>query len=295
MLLRSAYVLLLLSLFSQSASSQLPSPTPEKIKLLPGYTTTQMTGKDAETTRIVRGDGFAITHVSPAVRGFYERSNKSRSDIVWLKNQTIHGHKIAVTWVKNGEMLVIVDDTQMFRARPVELDHVADLLLTVGTLFQKAVEYPSTASTGINPPGNILLLPGYTYVRRKGIDSHVGSIVGQSGLTINHDIGGMASNYSREYFPEHFEQLREQKPLSISKDAIESQIRYLQQQVSWRVRQEVNGDELMIVYFKDSKLTASFDRSTANFIAKVDSFEQITDFLLTVLTYQPKQSNRLPK
>jgi len=293
MLLRSSLILVTICLLPQFHTAQAQSPTPPNFKLLPGYTWTETTGKDARTARMVRSDGFTITHVSPAVKGFYERSFGHEKDVVWLKNQTINGNRIAVASMRNNEILAVVDDTYMFRAKPEKLDQLVDLLITVGTFLPKTTQSSSAIPTAIEPPGHIRLLAGYKYVRRRGVDSHVGSIIGDTGLTIDHDIGGMASNYSREYFPDHFEKLRKQTHLN--KDAIESHIRYLQQQVSWQIRQEVNGEYLMIVYFKDAKLIASFDRSTANFIARVDSFDQMTDFLLTVLTYQPKPSSKLPK
>lgn len=293
MLLRSSLILFVICFLAQIDGAQTPSPEPTDLKVLPGYSSTETIGKDGKATRLVRPDGFTITYLSSSPKNFYERSFKSGDGIVWVKNQSLNGHEIRVAWTKSGEMIVIIDDTQMFRAKPEKLDHVADLLLTVASFYSKKDEPAPVTPSVANPPGNMRLLAGYTYVRRRGIDSHVGSIVGEGEFTINHDIGGMASNYSREYFPDHFEQLRKQTHLN--KDAIESHIRYLEQQVSWQVRQQVNGDDLMIVYFKDGKLIASFDHSTANFIAKVDSFDQMTDFFLTVLTYQPKPSNKLPK
>lgn len=293
MLLRPSLILIAICVLSQVEGAQTPAPTPASLNLLPGYSSTETRNKDGKTTRLVRPDGFTITYLSSSPKNFYERSFKSGDGIVWVKNQSLNGHEIRAAWTKSGEMIVIIDDTQMFRAKPEKLDHVADLLLTVASFCSKKEEPAPVTPTVANPPGNMRLLAGYTYVRWKGIDSHVGSIVGEGGFEINHDIGGMASNYSREYFPDHFAQLRKQTHLN--KDAIESHIRYLQEQVSWQVRQQVNGDDLMIVYFKDGKLIASFDRSTANFIAEVDSFDQMTDFLLTVLTYQPKPPNKLPK
>lgn len=134
-------------------------------------------------------------------------------------------------------------------------------------------------------PGHIQLPQGYVYERQKGIDSHVGAIIRSDGFTIRHDIGGMAANYAFKFFPEHFERLRKQTHLN--SDAIEQEIKYLQDQVEWRQRQKVNGDDLMVVFLKDSTLIASFANSSANFIAKIDSNDKLADFFLIVLTYQP--------
>lgn len=159
------------------------------------------------------------------------------------------------------------------------------LLFTVNIAFSqiKSPELPKPIP--IPAPGNIQLPAGYTYESRRGIDSHVGAIVRTDGFTITHDIGRMAGNYADEYFPEHFENLKKQTHLNSA--AIERQIKYLQDQIEWRQRQKVNGDDVMIVLLKDSKLIASFVNSNANFVAKVDSSDKIADFFLVVLTYQP--------
>lgn len=293
MLLRSSLILVAICVLSQVPRAQTPSPAPANLNLLPGYSSTETRNKDGKTTQLVRADGFTITYLSSGPKNFYERSFKSGDDFVWFKNQTLNGHGIRAVWSKRGEMVVVVDDTQMFRAKPEKLDHVADLLLTVSTLYPRKEKSTPVTPAGVNPPGNMRLLAGYTYVRRRGKDSHVGSIIGEDGLSINHDIGRMAANYSRQYFPEYFEQFR--KRYRNPDESVEAEIRSLQEKVSWRVKHEINGDDLMIAYLKDTTVLASFDRSSANFIAKVDTFEEMTDFLLTVLTYQPKPSSKLPK
>jgi len=164
--------------------------------------------------------------------------------------------------------------------------HVRLALAFVITLVPYAVRAQVISNEPIQtpPPGNIKLLPGYVHEPRRGKDSRVGVIYKQDGLSIDYDIGRMAANYADQYFPEYFERLRKQTHLN--SDAIEGQVRFYENQVVWRQRQFVNGDEVMIVLLKDSKLIASFVNSTANFVAKVDSSDKIADFLLTVLTYQ---------
>ncbi|HEX6279740.1 MAG TPA: hypothetical protein VFZ49_06940 [Pyrinomonadaceae bacterium] len=293
MLLRPSLILIAICVLSQVDGAQTPSANPADLKLLPGYSSTETIGKDGKTARLTRADGFTITYLSSSPKNFYERSFKSGDDIVWLKYQELNGHRVRVASIKGGEMVVVVDDTQMLKATPEGLDHVADLLLTVSTLYPRKEESTPVTPAGVNPPGNMRLLAGYTYVRRQGKDSHVGSIIGEGGLTINHDIGRMAANYSRKYFPEYFEQLR--KRYRNPDESVEAEIRSLEEKVSWRVNHEINDDDLMIAYLKDTTVIASFDRSSANFVAKVDTFQELTDFLLTVLTYQPKPSSKLPK
>jgi hypothetical protein len=160
---------------------------------------------------------------------------------------------------------------------------LAALLVCLPTLVNAQIAATQRAQTP--PPGNIKLLPGYVHEARRGIDSRVGIIYKKDGLSIGYDIGRMAGVYAEEYFPENFERLRKQTHLN--PDAIEREIHLYQDKVEWRQRQKLNGDEVMIVYLKDSTLLASFVNSTANFSAKVDSADKIADFFLTVLTYQP--------
>lgn len=152
----------------------------------------------------------------------------------------------------------------------------------------KSPDSPKPAS--VLTPGNIQLPEGYVYESREGIDSHVGVMIRKDGFTISHDIGRMAANYAVQYFPEHFDRLRKQTHLN--RDSIEREIQYLESKVEWRQRQKVNGDDVMVVFLKDSTLIASFVNSTANFIAKIDSNDKLADFFLIALTYQPKLDNR---
>ena len=165
------------------------------------------------------------------------------------------------------------------------------LIFAATVSLSQAIPTKSPSPTPVPAPGNIQLPSGFIHERRRGIDSRVGAIVRADGFTINYDIGGMAANYADQYFPAHFERLRKQTHLN--SNAIETQIQYLQDQVVWRQRQKINGDDVMVVMLKESKLIAAFVNSTANFVAKADSNDKIADFFLIVLTYQADSKNRL--
>jgi hypothetical protein len=148
------------------------------------------------------------------------------------------------------------------------------------------INSPREPKPSLRPaPGNIQLPEDFRYEARSGIDSNVGTIVRKDGFSINHDIGSMAGNCAAEYFPEHFDRLRKQTHLN--SDAIQRNIDYLQNKIVWRQQQTVNGNDVMVVFLKDSTLIASFGKANANFIAKIESLDQIADFFLIVLTYQP--------
>jgi hypothetical protein len=167
---------------------------------------------------------------------------------------------------------------------------VSILALFAGLSLGQMAPHASPTPVTIRPPGNVQLLDGYVYERRRGIDSHVGSMVRHDGFQIKHDIGRMAANYADQYFPEYFERLRKQTHLN--SDAIETEIKIRRDKVEWRQRQKVNGDDVMVVLLKDSTLIASFVNSYANFIAKADTSDKIAEFFLIVLTYQPDLNKR---
>jgi hypothetical protein len=115
--------------------------------------------------------------------------------------------------------------------------------------------------------GNMKLLPGYVQMRRRGRDSSVGNISKENGLEIRYDIGRMAGNYVSSFAEREKEN------------------------VLWLKSHEVNGQKLSIVYLKDGKIYANFD-DYANFFSTVKSNEELTDFLLMIMTYDAKKSRK---
>ena len=118
------------------------------------------------------------------------------------------------------------------------------------------------------PPGNIKLLPGYTHEQKQGIDSSVGEISKKDGLIIRYDIGDMAGNRTMLY---------------LTKD---------KGKLLWYKTQKINNDDLLIAYFKDGKMMATFQNVYANFFAETKSQEDIVDFLLIVMTYKNESKDK---
>lgn len=218
-----------------------------------------------------------------AVKGFYARQFLNTENISWLKQQEVNGQQLTVAYFKNGEIVACFDDTTNFTAKIESTDQLADFLLTVMTFKSNPAASSNVPRTGA--PGNLILLSGYVHKAIQGIDSRPGTIKNEQGFSIGYDIGRMAGIYAYQYFPEHFAMLRKQTHLNSA--AIEREVQYLQDKVVWRQRQKIDGDDVMVVLLKDSTLIASFVKSTANFVAKVDSADKIADFFLMVLTYQP--------
>lgn len=136
--------------------------------------------------------------------------------------------------------------------------------INVLTVFRKkGTLYILVTLKNIAPPGNMKLLPGYEDVRRQGVDTIVGTIEKVGGLVIRYDIGRLAGNYA---------QFASSKP----------------SEIDWSRSEKVNGDSVLIVYTKDKFLTASFEKSFANFTGKAATRSDIDDFLNMVLTYDPK-------
>lgn len=283
LLLIIVFGLFLITGLGQEPAGQNKSVTPPgNVQLLDGYVLEIGAGKDAVTGNIRSRDGFAIHFVHSAVKGFYAKHFGDKAGISWTKHQKVNGRQLDLASLKSGEVVALFDHTTKFSAKPTSFAQLTDFLLTVMT-YNSEEATPASPSSSV--PGNIKLLEGYVYERRRGIDSNVGALVRSDKFTIGHDIGKMAANYAFQYFPENVERLRRQSHLN--SDAIEREVLYLQNKIEWRQRQKVNGHDVMVVLLKDSTLIAAFTDFSANFISKVDSNDKIADFFLTVLTYQP--------
>jgi hypothetical protein len=283
--MRSAPSLLILVValsFVSSLGQDSPKPLPGNIKLLDGYVGKAEISKDGQTAKFISRQGFTIQFIGAAPKGFYSKQFTQKTGFVWFKSQEIDGQKLDLGLKDDGEIIAVFDATTRFSARPNSLADLSEFLLIV--LSFNAGDRESTTTATSRVPGNIKLLDGYTYERQRGIDSNVGAFLRADGLTFRHDIGRMAANYAFQYFPENFERLR--KHTHLNTDAIEREIQYLQGKVEWRLRQKVDGDDLMVVLLKDSTLIAAYSKSSSNFIGKVDSTDKIADFFLTVLTYR---------
>jgi hypothetical protein len=139
--------------------------------------------------------------------------------------------------------------------------------------------------------GGIVLPAGFRQESRQGKDSRVGAIIRDDGFTISYDIGRMAGVYADQYFPAYFDRMRKQTHLNPA--SIEAGIRRFDGAVEWRKEEQVNGETLLLVLLKDSKLIASFPKSYSNFVAQSDTPDKIADFLRIVKTYKsPEKSAR---
>ena len=111
-------------------------------------------------------------------------------------------------------------------------------------------------------PGGIRLLPGYRHHTGMGIDSHVGRLWKENGLSIGYDIGVLAGNYT-EY---------------------EAKVKAV-----WFKEQVIGGRSVQLALTSDQMLYVTFPEVRANFFGRVQSEEDVTDMLLMVLTYAPTE------
>lgn len=137
------------------------------------------------------------------------------------------------------------------------------LILSVCFSFgQEPLSAPSPKPLPVSPPpGNMSLLPGYEHQRLRGIDSDVGQISRKDGLVIRYDIGGMAGNAAMT---------SESKAPRV-----------------WSKVIKVGDEDLRIVYFRDGKIIATFERQYANFFAHTGNRNEVEDFIIMVMTYRP--------
>jgi len=123
---------------------------------------------------------------------------------------------------------------------------------------------PTVTQASDPPPGNILLLPDYIHVKKRGIDTAVGEISKHAGLMIRYDIGFLAGNFAWARYAE------------------------LGEKVRWYKEQRINGLILYITRGKDGSIVTTFPETCANFMADAVDEGALTDFLLTITTYHEK-------
>ncbi|MDQ2745635.1 MAG: hypothetical protein M3T96_00025 [Acidobacteriota bacterium] len=145
------------------------------------------------------------------------------------------------------------------------------LLLIIFFVLSVSYSFPQTkSSVSSRPipapaPGNIKLLPEYIHERKRGVDSARGVISKKDGLVINYDIGRMAGNYANRKIVEN------------------------KKNIVWQKQEKINDDDLLIAYFKDGKIVASFNKESANFFAETRSEKDVADFLEIIKTYNPNK------
>ena len=115
------------------------------------------------------------------------------------------------------------------------------------------------------PPGSITLLDGYKHQKLQGIDTRVGKIWKDGGITIQYDIGLLAGNYAQQ------------------------QRKYQADQLLWDKQQTWHGQPVELAMTKDRQLYVSFPERHANFYGKVQEEQDLVDALLMVLTYVPAE------
>lgn len=117
-------------------------------------------------------------------------------------------------------------------------------------------------NTELRSPDNLdkmVLLEGYGRISHQGIDTIVGEITKNGGLTIRYGIGELSGNFV---------------------DQCGNQIECL-----WKRTQSFGDHDVVIALTNDRTMIATFPDLHANFFAKVENEEQIAEFLLMVLTY----------
>lgn len=132
---------------------------------------------------------------------------------------------------------------------------ILSLMTVLGVEFVSA----QAKSESPKPPGNIRLLEGYKHIPKQGIDSRVGVLEKEGGLSIRYDIGRMAGNYTdlcgRTY------------------------------QCIWQKTQTFYDRKVVIAMTKERVIYATFPELNVNFFAKVKDEQEIAEFLLIVVTY----------
>jgi hypothetical protein len=141
--------------------------------------------------------------------------------------------------------------------------------LTFSVLAQSTKAIISTKPTPNPPPGNIQLLEKYIHTPAEAIDTIEGQISKTEGITIYYQIGKYVSDYGDRYCGKG--------------------------ECLWYKVQKKDGSQIRIGLTKEGKIVATATKDNANvytdpiyanFYAQTKSAEDITDFLLMVLTYK---------
>src|SRR6188768_1256004 len=137
--------------------------------------------------------------------------------------------------------------------------YASALIAAVGMLGIASVlaEDPANAA-----PGGMKLLTGYKHQKLRGIDTLVGKISKEGGLSIQYDIGRLAGNYAKSQAKE--------EPL-------------------WHKEQVIGGRPVQLTFAKNKTLYVTLPEANANFYATAKSEEDIADILLMVLSYAPEE------
>jgi hypothetical protein len=132
-------------------------------------------------------------------------------------------------------------------------------LALVAAIFAMVAISAVAAQEGDPPPGAIKLLPSYRHKTEQGIDTAVGRIWKEGGLTITYDIGRLAGHYAGPDAHADF---------------------------LWRKEQMLGEHVLWCAMTKEGQLIITFPKTSANFFAKVKTQEDIAKVLLMILTYR---------
>jgi hypothetical protein len=138
-------------------------------------------------------------------------------------------------------------------------------LAMVGTIFALMAISVVTAQEGDPPPGSIKLLPSYRHKTEQGIDTAVGRIWKEGGLTITYDIGRLAGHYAGPDAHADF---------------------------LWRKEQVLGGQIIWCALTKEGQLIITFPKTSANFFAKLKTQEEFAEVLLMILTYREQTPAR---
>lgn len=132
-------------------------------------------------------------------------------------------------------------------------------LVAVGIFAMASVFADEPADSA---PGGIKLLSGYKHQVLQGIDTRVGKVWKEGGLSIQYDIGKLAGNYAKAQGKD--------EPL-------------------WHKEQVIGGRTVHLTLAKDKKFYVTLPQGNANFWGQVKTEEDIADILLMVLTYAPDE------
>jgi hypothetical protein len=165
--------------------------------------------------------------------------------------------RIAFDWSKGGVQFCHQFSPALNRIIMEKLMKKVLLVYMLITLF--ALPAHSQTPKVDPPPGKIELLPGYQHQTGRGIDTMVGKIWKEGGITITYDIGMFAGMYASPYQKDQYQWFKEQK---------------------------INNHTVRIALTKAHQLRVTFVEAHASFLSVITKDEDLAEALLMILTYR---------
>lgn len=257
----------------QRAAAGSSASQTRRVIVPPGYTDANVRGIDPEIGEFVKPGGPTIRYAIGALRApiihipttpqLFESTTSFK--VAWSKALAFRGSIMRVFMITGGELRVDTGVAGFIATNVRSHEDVADVLLTAHSFepeLRRREQQPVVGQQ--NPPGGMVVLPGYTFTRVKAIDSESGRFEKPAGPTISYELGALRA------------------PIANTPRTLD---------LLWSRTVVLRGTTVRAYMNKGAGLWV--DSGSGHFVARnVKSQEDVADVLLTVLSYDPDVRRR---